>query len=42
MGPPGSGSVFQCDLLDDTFLGSKEDLRNFVAKFEAINKEVKA
>lgn len=40
MGPPGS--VFQCDLLDDTFLGSKEDLRNFAAKFEAINKEAKA
>lgn len=40
VGPPGS--VFQCDLLDDTFLGSKEDLRNFAAKFEAINKEAKA
>lgn len=39
MGPPGFD--FQCDLLDDTFLGSNEDLRNFAAKFEAINKEVK-
>ena len=40
VGPPGSDS--QCDSLDDTFLGSNEDLRNFAAKFEAINKEVKA
>lgn len=32
----------QCDHLDDTFLGSNEDLRDFAAKFEAINREVKA
>ena len=32
----------QCDHLDDSFLGSNEDLKCFAAKFEAINKEVKA
>ena len=32
----------QCDHLDDSFLGSNEDLQCFAAKFEAINKEVKA
>ena len=31
-----------CDHLDDSFLGSNEDLKCFAAKFEAINKEVKA
>ena len=40
VGPPGSDC--QCDHLDVTFLGSNEDLRNYVAVFEAMNKEANA
>lgn len=40
VGPPGSD--FQCDSLDDSFLGSNEDLKNYAIKFEAMNREVEA
>lgn len=39
-GPPGSD--LQCDSLDDSFLGSNEDLKNYAIKFEAMNREVEA
>lgn len=39
VGPPG---YFQCDSLDDSFLGSNEDLKNYAIKFEAMNREVEA
>lgn len=31
----------QYGMLDESFLGSNEDLKNFVDKFEAMNKEAK-
>lgn len=40
VGPPGSD--LQCDSLDDSFLGSNEDLKNYAIKFEAMNREVEA